>query len=127
MENIVLCDDDAKELGKFYTKEEVQAIAAFVEPLCATGRLYIARIFVRGRIIRKEPKSFAEIMNACRVAWVERWQYGSPGRLADVDDTTILHDRTASTENPECHGWQNAVAFFSVYGNLGLPMPKFLF
>jgi hypothetical protein len=95
-----------------YSTDHLHQIENFLQPFCLTARLYLARIFVRGRISKK---SFEEIRSALNLVKDEVWKNGTPDRIGDPDDT-------AGNK-----GWVNVNGYVRAYHMLDMKLPKFLF
>jgi len=110
----VICPEDREELLRVgYTELELEKLSAFAHPFCKTGRLYLARIFVRGKLYKKP---FSLTLKVCSALFALVWKHGSPDRIGDPDDVA-----------PPNVGIMNTCAFYNAYKLLGMPSPKFLF
>lgn len=107
---------ELKQVG--YTDVEIRKLDEFLQTFCRTARLYLVRIFIRGKARKKE---FREIMDVLLFLWQDVWVHGNADRIGDPDDVGTFED------GRQTHGWNNVCAFFQAYKNLGLPSPKFLF
>lgn len=110
----IIAKIDLDELiGLKHTDIEIERISAFMSEFCPTGRTYLARIFVRGRLYKK---TVDEILAVCTEMRNDTWVNSTSGRFGDPDDVA-------------CGGigMKNTAAYYQAYKNLGLPRPKFLF
>ncbi len=110
----LICDGDREDLLRLgYQPAEITDVELLSRPLCRTARWYLARIFVRARIFKKQ---HGEVVAACSEVWENTWKHGTADRLGDPDDTA-----------PPDVGMRNTLGFYAIYTSLGLPTPKFLF
>ncbi len=109
----IICQEDREEFQRLgFTPEEISRVEEFFVPFCITARTYLARVFVRARVKRKD---FGQTLLVCQDYWNKVWRHGTPERIGDTDD--VAKDSV---------GIRNTMAFFQVYESLGLPRPKML-
>ncbi len=110
----IISQDDLEELARIkYTDGELACMESFLSDFCKTARLYLTRIFVRGKI---SGKTFSEILDVCSTLNETVWKNGTEERIGDPDDVA-----------PPNVGMNNTAAFYKAYEMLGLRSPKFLF
>ena len=121
----IICSEDLENLKKYgCDKIEIRCLERFAKPFHRTGRLYLARIFIRARIAKKD---FWKVIVVCGDLYDEVWSKGTPGKIGDPDDVAVFEPLGESLSRiKSTHGWWNVCAYYQAYKNLGFPLPNSL-
>ncbi len=108
------CLDDLRRVR--YSEHELDELRAFLTKFSDVAIIYLGRLLERARIYKRAP-SFERVMKALRGYDRLVWQWSSPGRYGDPDDTGV-------DSHGDCFGARNTGAIARVYNSLGIPIQK---
>ena len=99
-----------------YKETELAEIRAFLTKFSDTAVIYLCRLLERAKVYKHAPP-FEQVMKALHGYDRLVWQWSSPWRYGDPDDTGVDY-------RGECFGARNAGAIANVYKSLQIPIPK---